>query len=106
MKVQNNVTVKDQDGNSSKPLLSIVLSCEKGTTSFCDNHGTRYWKFVCYNLKKWADNYIVTYDNDLICNKKYHCYIDYFGCIGVRQFETNNFKDAVFWMNEKLKNYR
>ena len=26
MKVQNNVTVQDQDGNSSKPLLAAALS--------------------------------------------------------------------------------
>jgi len=79
---------------------------EKGNTSFCDGHGTRYWRFMAKGLKRKVVNFIETFDNDLRHNDKYHCYIDYGGCIGYRSFDTNNFKEAVNWMMERLKNYR
>ncbi|MFZ1229926.1 MAG: hypothetical protein WAQ83_18065 [Saprospiraceae bacterium] len=79
---------------------------EKGNTSFCDGHGTRYWRFMAKGLKRKVEHFIETFDNDLRSNDKYHCYIDYGGCIGYRSFDTNNFKKAVNWMLERLKNYR
>lgn len=79
---------------------------EKGNTSFCDGHGTRYWRFMAKGLKRKVEHFIETFDNDLRHNDKYHCYIDYGGCIGFRSFDTNNFKEAVSWMFERLKNYR
>ena len=79
---------------------------EKGNTSFCDGHGTRYWRFMAKGLKRKVEHFIETFDNDLKHNDKYHCYIDYGGCIGYRLFDTNNFKEAVNWMMERLKNYR
>jgi hypothetical protein len=83
---------------------SFIL--EKGNTSFCDIHGTRYWRFMVNGLKRKVEHFIETFDNDLNHNDKYHCYIDYGGCIGCRSFDTNNFKEAVNWMLERLKNYR
>lgn len=79
---------------------------EKGNTFFCDGHGTRYWRFMAKGLKRKVEHFIETFDNDLRHNDKYHCYIDYGGCIGYRSFDTNNFKEAVNWMLERLKNYR
>lgn len=96
--------------NTDKALHIGVVSgsfiVEKGNTSFCDGHGTRYWRFMAKGLKRKAEHFIETFDNDLRHNDKYHCYIDYGGCIGYRSFDTNNFKEAVKWMMERLKNYR
>jgi len=36
MKAQNNVTVQDQDGNSSKPLLCAVISQPKKIETYTD----------------------------------------------------------------------
>lgn len=80
-----------------------MITIEKGYTSFCDNHKTRYWKFrVKDKLKRNIEHHIITYDNDLKCNKKYHCYVDYGGCIGVRTFNTDNLKEAVYWLFDRL----
>jgi len=76
---------------------------EKGSTSFCDGHITRYWKFTSKSLKRKIEHFILTFDNDLRHNDKYHCYIDYSGCVGMRSFDTNNFKEAVNWMVARLK---
>jgi hypothetical protein len=85
--------------------LKNRLIIEKGHTSFCDGHGTRYWKLMLKGVKRNIAHSIETFDNDLKCNDKYHCYVDYNGCIGQRQFTTNNFREAVFWMIDKLRNY-
>lgn len=83
-----------------------MFDIEKGHTSFCDGHGTRYWKLPFKNLKKNIEHSIETFDNDLKCNMEYHCFVNYGGCIGVRSYDTNNFKDAISWMIERLRKYR
>ena len=54
MKVQNNVTVKDQDGNSSKPLLSTgiltnLMFHDNGKCNFKHFENMHYWvkKGIC-----------------------------------------------------------
>jgi len=89
-----------------KDVIIGSFIVEKGNTSFCDGHGTRYWRFMAKGLKRKVEHFIETFDNDLRHNDKYHCYIDYGGCIGYRSFDTNNFREAVKWMMERLKNYR
>jgi len=83
--------------------MNILIT--KGTTSFCDGHLTRYWRFAFTDIKRKVFNQIETFDNDLAVNKTYHCYIDYGGCIGHRSYSTNSFKDAIDWMIQRLKNY-
>jgi len=102
-----NTKVSTEKGKiANDPLLSVFFMFDRGVESFCDNHITRYWKAVSINLKRFVQNHIIHYENDLTYNKKYHCYIDYSGCIGERFFDTDNFKEAVNWINERLKNYR
>jgi hypothetical protein len=91
---------------SCKNAVSGSLFIERGTTSFCDGHSTRYWNITFKDLSKKVFHYIETFDNDLMSNKKYHCYIDYSGCIGHQTLETDSFKEAVNWMLERLLNYR
>lgn len=79
---------------------------EKGHTSFCDGHGTRYWKFTAKKLKRNIIHSIETFDNDLVSSKKYHCFIDYSGFIGIRSFDTDSFRDAVNWMIERLRKFQ
>jgi len=81
------------------------IKIEKGTQSFCEGHGTRYWKVQFRGLRRKVKHHIITFNNDLSRNKKYHCYVDYGGCIGDRSFETDNFKNAMFWMACRLKKY-
>lgn len=81
----------------------IKLKVTKGNTSFADNHGTRYWSYKITNLKKNIWHEILHYDNDLLFNKKYHCYICFFG--KVYQYDTDSFKDAVKWIRNKLNKY-
>lgn len=78
---------------------------ERGSTSFCDNHITGYWKLMAIGLKRKIYHCIITFDNDLKTNDKYHCYVDYGGCCGSHTFSTNNFREAVEWMRKKLKKY-
>jgi hypothetical protein len=79
---------------------------QKGGTSFCDGHGTRFWRFKLKHVKRNIEHYIETFDNDLRTNKKYHCWVNYGGCIGSRYLNTDNFREAVNWMFERLENYR
>lgn len=95
-----------EQGNSSLGVVSGSFLVEKGNTSFCDGHGTRYWRFMVKGLKRKVEHFIESFDNDLRHSNKYHCYIDYSGCIGCRSFHTDNFREAVTWMLERLKNYR
>jgi len=103
--MKNNVKVQE-DTQSLQSCVSGSFIIEKGNRSFCDGHGTRYWKFMITNLKRKISHYIETFDNDLKCNKKYHCCIDYRGCVGERTFYTDNFKEAVGWITKRLENYR
>lgn len=82
------------------------FSVERGYQSFCEGHGTRYWRITFANLKRRVFHYIETFSNDLRCNKKYHCYIDYGGCVGERTFETDDLKEAGRWLCARVKNYR
>ena len=52
MKVQNNVTVQDQDGNSSKPLLAAVFSFAGWSDENCENP-KKDGIYLC--LCKWTD---------------------------------------------------
>jgi hypothetical protein len=50
MKVQNNVTVQDQDGNSSKPLLAPVYLTVAQLKKACENHSYILARFSSGNL--------------------------------------------------------
>lgn len=79
---------------------------KKGWTSFADYHRTGYWTLIDTNVRMNIKNEITHYDNDLRINKKYHCLVEFHGCIGDRYYNTDNFKDAVRWMDDMLRNVR
>lgn len=79
------------------------LTIEKGNTSFCDNHGTRYWLFKLKNAYRKLKHEIYHYDNDIKGSKKFHCLIIYPGCIAPKSFDTNNFKEAIIWTTNHCK---
>lgn len=81
----------------------VKLKVSKGHTSFADGHGTRYWSYKITNIKKKVSHEIIHFDNDLIFNKKYHCYLYWFG--RVEELNTDNFKEAILWTSSRLKNY-
>lgn len=83
----------------------MKIKFERGYDSFCDNHGTKYWKLIFIDLKKNILNYIIHFDNDLKTNKKYHCFVDYYGYVGLVYFNTDNFKEAFKWMKCRLKTF-
>lgn len=51
-------------------------------------------------------NEITHFDNDLRINKKYHCAVLFHGIIGMKDYDTDDFKDAVRWMDYTLRNVR
>ncbi len=80
---------------------------KKGTDSFCDNHGTRYWKAIDINVKKsFYKNYIIHYDNNVTGAKKYMVYFEPTEYGSLWEYETDSFKDAVKWLSHKLSPYR
>lgn len=81
----------------------IKLKITKGVTSFAEGHGTRYWSYKITNIKKNIWHEILHYDNDLLFNKKYHCYVCFFN--RVDELNTDNFKEAISWISLKLKKY-
>lgn len=79
---------------------------ERGVDSFCDNHSTGYWSLIDTNVRMNIKNEITHFDNDARTHKKYHCLVVFHGCIGSRYYNTDNFKDAVRWMDNMLRNVR
>lgn len=79
---------------------------ERGVQSFCDNHSTWYWTLIDTNVRMNIKNEITHFDNGLKHWKKYHCLVEFHGCIGSRYYSTDNFKDAVRWMDNMLRNVR
>jgi hypothetical protein len=78
---------------------------ERGTRSFCDNHITGYWRLTFKNLKRKVFHEIITFDNDISGSEKYHCYVDFGGCIGYKEYHTNNLREATDWIHKKIKKY-
>jgi len=98
---------KEKDG-INKELIghNCKFRVERGVSSFCDNHRTRYWTLIDTNVRMNIENEITHFSNDLRISKKYHCAVVFHGCIGIKYYDTDNFKDAVRWMDNTLRNVR
>jgi len=82
MKVQNNFTVQDQDGNSSKPLLAPVYLTVSQLKKACSKHKFILARFRSGNLmgintkvadialkrKEYNDNNLTDYIGFIPCN--------------------------------------
>ena len=84
-----------------KPPVFLV---EKGTQSFVEGHGTRYWEYRLnperYKLKRHEEAVITHFDNDMVYSKKYHVFVNQgFKCFHT---ETDSFKEAFFLLRKHI----